>query len=107
MARKRKLSLVLLVAAALLVLIGLSRCVHHLTTSAPVTNAPPPSPPRPQPATAASPVTVKFGFYPLGLYDLDSTKGSFMADFYIWLKYDKTIDPEYLQAEDAEESIPN
>jgi len=33
---------------------------------------------------------VKFGFYPVGIYNLDPANGSFMADFYAWMIYNKS-----------------
>ncbi len=40
-------------------------------------------------------VKVKFGFYPVGIYDLDPSNGSFVADFYAWMIYPKSVPNEY------------
>jgi hypothetical protein len=44
----------------------------------------------------------------MGIYDLDPSEGSFKADFYVWMKYDKSIpNPgEYLDTSDSEKRIP-
>ena len=39
------------------------------------------------------PVKVEIGIYLLDLYDLDLKSGSFIGDFYIWLRWKGDLDP--------------
>ena len=95
---------------AVLVIVGCIGYARRFAKSESVAAAAPPQqrqlPPRP--LSVANPLTVKVGFLPKRIYDLDSSKGSFSADFYVWLKYDKSVpDPSYLDKSDSGKGVPN
>src|SRR6266851_5097939 len=107
--KRKKQSLILWVILTVLALTGLSYLVRRFTKDNHVANQHPQRLSSPPNSISASPVIVKFGFYPLGIYDLNPSEGSFMADFYVWLKYDKSTDPaakEYRNTADSEKGVP-
>ena len=52
--------------------------------------------------TASAPVPVEIGIYLLDVYDLDLKNSSYVADFYIWLRWKGELDPRKFELMNGE-----
>jgi len=102
----RKKSLLIVCIAFVVTVVGFSCLVRRSKESDSGTIKSPPSLSRSQPASSTGPLTVRFGFLPKRIYELDPSKGFFKADFYVWMKYDKSLPVEYLRTTDFEKTAP-